>query len=95
MSDTLNCWKCAAALSHDKTGRISFRAYCEVCLADLHCCKNCKFYQPGRANDCQIPGTDFVADREKNNFCEDFAILGKQAASKAPDAKSRFNDLFK
>lgn len=76
--------------------RTAFRASCERCFADLHCCKNCKFYQIGRPNDCAIAGTDFVADRSKNNLCEEFAILGTHAPSISTDeAKKRFDDLFK
>lgn len=42
-----------------------------------------------------IPGTDFVKDREKANFCEEFSPLGTFAASKKEESKKRFDDLFK
>lgn len=43
-----------------------------------------------------IPGTDFIADRAKANFCEDFSALGTfQAAADTNVAKKRFDDLFK
>ncbi len=56
---------------------MSFRATCTKCLAWLHVCKNCIYYKPGMSNDCQIPGTELIADREMANFCEDFKVLGK------------------
>lgn len=89
----MNCWICGAHLNHKD--KISFRATCETCNGDLHCCKNCKFYSPGRPNDCAVPGTDFIADRSKNNFCEEFSILGRGPAQNKPEAKKRFDDLFK
>lgn len=43
-----------------------------------------------------VPGTDFVADRAKNNLCEEFSLLGKYVSStSSSDAKKRFDDLFK
>lgn len=91
----MECWKCGSQIA-ELDRKITFRAYCENCQADLHCCKNCTFYKPGRPNDCMIPGTDYVADREKANLCEDFKSFGKfTPASKSDDAKKRFDDLFK
>ena len=61
------------------------------------------------ANDCEVPGTEFIADREAANLCEDFLMLGKKygSVSSAKDVekrlfgeetekpKSRFDDFFK
>lgn len=70
------CWNCSNKLIN-VTGRISFREVCTTCLCYLHCCKNCINYQVGRPNDCKIPGTEPIADREARNNCEDFVMLGK------------------
>lgn len=89
-------------------GKVSFRATCEKCFAWLHCCKNCINYKPGLPNDCAIPGTDDIADREACNFCEEFVLLGAGPKKSAnPDeiskklfgesqgeSKKNFNDLF-
>lgn len=91
----MQCWNCGAKLEIGPTDKVSFRATCEVCLADLHVCKNCKFYQPGRPNDCLMPGTEYVRDRTKNNLCEEFSILGQKKQEAPSDAKKRFDDLFK
>jgi hypothetical protein len=89
----MDCWNCGKVLPDQK---ITFRASCEACYADLHCCKNCKFYKPGLPNDCMVPGTDYIADRAKSNLCEEFSAKGiVLPPSKNPDAKKRFNDLFK
>lgn len=89
------CWSCGTLLSDLSTGKISFRALCDKCGASLHCCQNCKYYKPGLPNDCAVPGTEYVADRQANNFCEEFFILGKPLMKRDMNAKKRFEDLFK
>ncbi len=91
----MECWVCGKKLEEFPFGKVPFRATCEACFADLHCCKNCKNYCPGKPNDCLIPGTDYVAAREKSNLCEDFSLLGKKQAAKSDGAKKKFDDLFK
>jgi hypothetical protein len=92
----MNCWNCGASYPAPDYGKISFRALCEKCEAGLHCCKNCKNYKPGLPNDCAIPGTDYIADRTANNFCEEFSLLGKGPSSPPKNAsKKPFDDLFK
>lgn len=71
----MKCWNCGADL--DIKDKISFRATCDKCSFYLHCCKNCKNYKPGLPNDCTVPGTEYIADRTANNYCEDFDALGK------------------
>lgn len=90
----MNCWKCGAILDNNDR-KISFRAVCTQCGFSLHCCKNCKNYAPGRPNDCAVPGTEYVPDREANNFCEEFELLGKQISAPPRDNKKSFDDLFK
>lgn len=75
----MKCWKCSTELTDLPSNKLSFRATCDKCLAWLHCCRNCKHYKPGQPNDCLIPGTDDVTDREASNFCEEFSMLGKGA----------------
>lgn len=89
----MQCWKCGGDIEVTQ-GKISFREVCDHCNAYLHCCRNCQFYRPGMANDCAIPDTEFVADREAANFCEDFKPLGKQVG-KAVKASDVSKKLFK
>ncbi len=88
------CWKCGKSLDLPLSGKISFREECSHCHADLHCCENCIYYTLGKPNDCAVPGTDYVADRAKMNFCEEFKILGKPPTA-APDPKTIAKKLFK
>jgi hypothetical protein len=72
----MQCWKCGTDLNDLPKGRLPFRAICDKCFSWLHCCRNCTNYKPGMPNDCLVPGTEFVADREGANFCEEFQFLG-------------------
>lgn len=90
----MNCWKCGASLHHVDR-KISFRAICDQCGTSLHCCKNCLNYAPGKPNDCAVPGTEYIPDREANNFCEEFEFLGKPPPVKPPQGNRKaFDDLF-
>ena len=94
----MNCWNCGFVMPEPSWGKLSFRALCDKCDAALHCCKNCKNYKPGLPNDCAIPGTDFIADRTANNFCEEFSLLGKgpaDSSQKSSGMNKGFEDLFK
>lgn len=89
------CWKCGAPLPSFDRGKVPFRETCERCDADLHTCKNCLNWAPGKPNECLIPGTDYVADRERANFCEEFRLRGTKppaGPSKDDIAKRLFGD---
>jgi hypothetical protein len=70
------CHKCKSEIDLPNK-KVGFRDACNICEADLHCCANCKYYIIGKPNDCFVPNTDFINDREKNNFCEEFTPLEK------------------
>jgi len=43
-----------------------------------------------------VPGTDYVRNREANNFCEDFKpITDRKRAPERSEGKKKFNSLFK
>ncbi len=72
---------------------------CVHCGAYLHACKNCRFFDPGRHNQCRIPEADFIRDRETANFCHHFEILDRDAPPEedhsVTKAKAKLDDLFK
>lgn len=90
----MKCWNCKADLADPDFGKLSFRAECEKCSAALHCCHNCKYYRPGAPNDCSVPGTDYVSDRQANNRCEEFRLREQIEPSKKESSKKKFEDLF-
>jgi len=90
------CAKCGLLQEDDPFRKISFRSECSKCSASLHSCVNCKYHQVGLANDCKIPGTERIVDREAGNFCEEFAPSNnKPAEIKKTEGKKNFEDLFK
>lgn len=88
----INCWKCSK-LVFEVQVKIGFRAACPHCGADLHTCVGCCYYAPGKPNDCMVPGTDPVRDREAANFCEEFKA--KTETPKRVQDHKKFNSLFK
>ena len=84
------CWNCAKEIK-DLPTKISFREICPHCHAYLHCCKNCTNYQVGLSNDCKIPGTELISDREARNTCEEFVLMGKAKG----ETKGNVQDVLK
>jgi predicted RNA-binding Zn-ribbon protein involved in translation (DUF1610 family) len=86
------CWKCNSKLEFSEK-KISFRAECPKCSADVHVCKNCRFYSLGKPNDCLIPDIDKVVDKEKNNYCEEFSMREKLKTKESSTAKSPLGEI--
>lgn len=81
----MECWRCGVQQA-DSGPKVAFRATCDRCGAWFHVCKNCRHYKPGRRNDCEIPETELIADREACNFCEHFSVLGVRSSPSAKPA---------
>lgn len=77
--------------------RIGRRDACLHCGADLHCCLNCRFYEPHAHNQCREPQAERQVDKTVGNFCEYFSAgEGRPAqAPKADTARARLEALFK
>jgi hypothetical protein len=85
------CWKCLK--EYESPSKISFRGTCPSCDVDQHVCKNCRHFSPSKPNDCIVPGTEYVRDREAANFCEEFSIKAP-AGSPQSDPMKRAKKLF-
>jgi hypothetical protein len=84
----MNCWLCGYTLSD--VPRVGFRDQCPRCASALHCCRNCKFYDPAYDNQCREPMAELVADKERANFCEYFApVRESPCAQPRPDTSAR------
>jgi len=93
----MHCYHCHSSLedSLQTKTKITFRSTCESCHFDLHVCLSCKFYLPGKPNDCFIPNIDQVIDKEKNNFCEEFVYHDKPLAESKNQKNQIAKKLFK
>jgi hypothetical protein len=84
-------------------GAIRRKDECPHCQADVYVCKNCRFFDPGRSNQCTESQADYVADKNRANFCDYFqpnnrvALVKKSstAPSAQDDVKKAFDALFK
>jgi hypothetical protein len=84
-------------LDHTQPGRTEA---CEHCQKDLHCCRQCRFYDRHVRQSCHEPRAEFVANKEGGNFCTWFEFQGGSGEAdperqQAEDAKSELEKLFK
>lgn len=79
--DAFACWRCGARLAAVPLpyGR---RAECPACRAELHVCRMCRHYAPGKARQCMEPMAEEVKDKTRANFCDWFQP-GRPAAAPA------------
>ncbi len=76
---------------------IGFRDVCPQCQAYLHCCLNCRLYDKGAYHQCRSSTVEFVQDKQKGNFCEEFDwVIGadSQAPKSKGSGKGTFDQLF-
>lgn len=88
------CCYCQKAVALPKPGRTES---CPQCGHDLHCCYQCRFYDPSYNNECREPQAERVVEKEKANFC-DYFVFDPQIKVKAvvPEgAKAKWEALFK
>ena len=90
------CHKCRRELPY--TERILRSEECPWCRAPLHCCKNCRFWDPRAHNECREVGTETVRDREAANYCGAFEFIDgehEDSEAEAQKARSALDSLFK
>ncbi len=67
---TVVCFACGT--SNEVTDRVGRRDECSKCMADLHVCKNCDFYDVSSYNECLETSADRIPEKETSNFCDFF-----------------------
>lgn len=79
--------------------RVGRRESCPKCGADLHCCRNCRFYDPTVYNECRETQAERVVEKEKSNFCDYFELaeggVAGRESTEVLTAKKRLAGLFK
>ena len=91
------CWNCGAELGKSDYARENT---CLKCGKSTRVCRNCRFYAPGRPNECVEPMVERVLDKEKANYCELFAPAsepgshGNQAAQSQDELLEEAKKLF-
>jgi hypothetical protein len=96
-----NCWKCRQKIEYPSGSRVRIRDTCPRCDSDLHACRNCQFYDPGKHNQCAETQAGWVRDKEVANYCDYFrpnpTLLASAdgPASAADKAQKRLSSPFK
>jgi hypothetical protein len=93
----MQCWQCGTKLSGILLPFSRFEE-CPHCTSDLHTCKGCKHFSASLTSSCNEDRADFIAEREKSNYCEffepnptPFHSLDKQNADMA---RAKLAELF-
>jgi len=84
------CHKCGREWTAEKK-QPAVKDFCEGCTAYLHCCLNCRHYDPAKHNQCAIGTTEWVGDKAGANFCDEFEFqdAGAIRAESAATDKAR------
>lgn len=90
------CWKCGTAWEGDsQPGRAET---CAQCSRDIRSCRNCQHHDPTYHNECRIPNTEMIRDRDRSNFCDEFELSKKKPAtssiSPVDEARRKLDALF-
>lgn len=88
------CYHCHAELVFEvKIGR---RDVCPNCGVYLHCCYNCKFWNPDVHNQCTENQGEFIRDRAEGNFCLYFTFrtIAEEGRDEAAEARARIEAMF-
>lgn len=72
------------------------KEFCDSCGAYIHCCLNCRFYNPAKHNECAIGTTDWVGDKAGLNFCDEFEFSDADAnnSEKLEEGRVGLDALF-
>ena len=81
-------------------GQVGKRESCAKCDADLHCCRNCRFFDPSVHNQCRETQAEWVKEKDRANYCDYLdptEAVGppRRSSSSSSDIKKKFDDLFK
>ncbi len=95
-----HCWKCGERIEFPTGSRVGRRDACPQCDADLHSCRNCRFYDPSKPNQCAEPQAEWVRNKEAANLCDCYSpnptllARGESPTSEADGAGKKFDSLF-
>ena len=90
----LNCFSCGKKIEFPIG--IVRRDECDHCGADVHACKNCRFYDTSSYNECKETSAEVCIEKERSNFCDYFeAGDGGGGNTSKDDLMAAADALFK
>jgi predicted RNA-binding Zn-ribbon protein involved in translation (DUF1610 family) len=91
-------WRCASCAAILPAGTDP-QGKCPQCGIELHCCKQCSFFDTASRFECTKPITARIPKKDARNECSFFAprttIERETSSSKPLDARAAFENLFK
>jgi len=95
-----SCFNCGHQIQLLSGTKVLKKETCPKCDADLHCCKNCRFFDPAVHNECRENQAEWVRYKDKGNYCDYFEesthiTLVKKSGVQTDDAKKKWDSLFK
>ena len=101
MSDvTFACFNCGHQIPMLSAEKVLKKDTCPNCNTDLHCCRNCRFFDPSVHNQCRETQAEWVQQKDKANYCDYFAAstrvdLTRKSGVSSEDARKKWDTLFK
>jgi hypothetical protein len=87
------CHRCGREIA--AVERVGRRDACLGCGSDLHCCRNCSFYDLGYHNQCRETQAERQVDKEVGNFCDHFSFADRTASAVPPQSsRAALEGLF-
>lgn len=89
--NTPHCWNCGHTLN-DTPLPIGIRDECPACAKGLHVCRQCRYFDPKKHNQCHEVQAERVVDKTRSNFCDYFQI---HDPASSPDNQQAQSDSAK
>jgi hypothetical protein len=89
------CHKCKGELVFDV--KMQRADVCPHCGVDMHCCKNCEYWDPSAHNQCREHIAEYIPDREAANHCTFFTFRAgapEDNSARIANSKAKLDALF-
>jgi hypothetical protein len=99
-SVAFSCFQCGHSVQLITAQKVLKNDTCPKCKADLHTCRNCRFFDPSVHNECRENQAEWVRYKDRANYCDYFepsthVDLVRKSGASAEDAKKKWDSLFK
>ncbi len=91
MKDELHCYRCGAGLEALSLP-LARLDECPACGAQLHVCRMCVHFAPGRPEDCDEDDALEVRDKRSANFCDYFVPSASAYSPREMQAEAAARD---
>ena len=95
-----SCFQCGHSIQLITAQKVLKNETCPQCNTDLHCCRNCRLFDPSVHNECRETQAEWVRYKDKANYCDYFEAatrvdLVRKSGASADDARKKWDSLFK